>query len=234
MRIEILADKEAIAVRAAEQIAEQARQAVAARGQFLLAVSGGSTPWAMLRCLATADVPWEQTHLFQVDERVAPAGHADRNLTHLQESLAEAPLPAEQIHAMPVEEADLELAAARYAATLRELAGVPAVLDLVHLGLGDDGHTASLIPGDPVLDVEQTDVSSTGVYQGRRRLSLTFPAINRARAILWLLAGAGKAPMLRRLCEADPSIPAGRIEQQHALLLADQTAAAEIDPSGFQ
>ena len=121
-----------------------------------MAVSGGRTPWEMLRALAGEEVPWKAVHVFQVDERVAPAGDPDRNLTHLRESLLEhAPLPAEQIHAMPVEEPDLEGAAARYAQTLRQIAGSPPVLDLAHLGLGPDGHTASLVPGDPVLNVRR-------------------------------------------------------------------------------
>ena len=129
-----------------------------------------------------------------------PPGDADRNLTHLHESLLEhAPLRPEQIHAMPVESADLEAAAREYAATLAAIAGTPPVLDLVHLGLGPDGHTASLIPGDPVLEVTDADVATTGVYQNRRRMTLTYPLINRARSILWLVTGSEKHEMLRRL-----------------------------------
>jgi 6-phosphogluconolactonase len=162
MRIEVLIDAEAVAKKAAAFIAEVARASVAARGRFLLAVSGGKTPWIMLRALANEVVPWEHVHVVQVDERVVPAGHADRNLTHLHEALLEhAPLREEQIHAMPVESPDLEAAAARYARMLREIAGTPPVLDLAHLGLGPDGHTASLVPGDPVLKVANRDVAIT-------------------------------------------------------------------------
>jgi 6-phosphogluconolactonase len=229
MTIDVVADPEAVAREAAASIAAQARDAVAARGRFLLAVSGGHTPWLMLRDLAGEQVPWEAVHLVQVDERVAPAGHPDRNLTHLQESLlSRVPLRPEQIHAMPVEAADLEAAAESYARSLVEIAGSPPVLDLVHLGLGPDGHTASLVPGDPVLDVTDTDVAVTGVYQGRRRLTLTYPILNRSRRILWLVTGSDKAGPLVRLRDADPSIPAGRVRQDHARVLADRAAAAGL------
>jgi 6-phosphogluconolactonase len=226
MRIEVLADADEVARKAATMIAAEAREAVAARGRFVMAVSGGHTPWEMLRAFAEEDVPWASVHIFQVDERVAPEGHADRNLTHLRESLLEgAPLPAGQIYAMPVEMSDLQSAAARYAAELQRIAGTPPVLDLVHLGLGPDGHTASLVPGDPVLEVTDRDVAVTGVYQGRNRLTLTYPVINRARLILFLVTGSEKVPMFNRLQAADPSIPAGRVLQDNAVLLADSAAA---------
>lgn len=224
MKTEVLRDDEAVARAAARWIAEQAHIAVAARGKFLLAVSGGKTPWVMLRHLADESVPWPQVHVFQIDERVAPAGHVDRNLTHLQASLLEhTPLPASHIHAMPVEETDLNAAALAYANMLKEISGTPAVLDVVHLGLGTDGHTASLVPGDAVLQVQDRDVAITGEYQGRLRMTLTYPLLNRARNVLWLATGAAKREMLTRLLAADPSIPAGRIQQQSACLLTDQT-----------
>jgi 6-phosphogluconolactonase len=193
-----------------------------------MAVSGGHTPWVMLRDLAEDEVQWSNVHLVQVDERVAPAGHPDRNLTHLQESLLDrAPLPPDQAYAMPVESPDLEAAAKQYAASLAKFAGSPPVLDLVHLGLGPDGHTASLVPGDAVLEVKDADVAVTGIYQGRRRLTLTYPILNRARRVLWLVTGADKAGMLVRLKEGDSSIPAGRVNQENALLLADRAAAGQ-------
>jgi 6-phosphogluconolactonase len=232
IRIETLPDAEAVARRAAAVIAGEARAAVAARGRFLLAVSGGKTPWIMLRALAAEVVPWKQVHVVQVDERVAPAGHADRNLAHLRETLLEhAPLREEQIHAMPVESADLEAAAAHYARVLGEIAGTPPVLDLVHLGLGVDGHTASLVPGDPALAVADRDVAITEMYQGRRRMTLTYPLLNRSRTVLWVVTGAEKAPMLKRLRDGDASIPAGRIRRREpALILADLAAAGEVPP----
>ncbi len=217
MKIEILTDAAAVAHKAASIIAAEARSAVASRGRFIMAVSGGKTPWLMLRALADEDVPWASVHIVQVDERVAPAGHPDRNLTHINESLmAHAALPPGQLHAMPVEDPDLDAAAARYALTLQEIAGTPPILDLVHLGLGPDGHTASLVPGDPVLEVVSRDVAVTGVYQGRRRMTLTYPIINRSRRILWLITGSEKTEMLMRLRNGDPSIPAGRVRQDQA------------------
>jgi|SRR5262245_3694168 len=229
MRIEVFADPDAVAQKAAAFIAAQAREAVVARGRFIVAVSGGHTPWRMLRDLTGEQIPWEAVHLVQVDERIAPAGHPDRNLTHLRESLlTRVPLRPEQVHAMPVEAPDLEAGAESYARSLREIAGPLPVLDLVHLGLGPDGHTASLIPGDSVLNVTDTDVALTGVYQGRRRMTLTYPIINRSRRILWLVTGSDKAGPLVRLRNGDPSIPAGRIRQNHGLVLVDRAAAAEL------
>ena len=226
MEIRVLPDADAVAREAAVFIAREAGSAVADRGRFIMAVSGGRTPWQMLRLLADEKVPWKGVHVVQVDERVAPAGHPDRNLTHLRESLMKhAPLRPEQVYAMPVEEKDLELAARRYALTLREIAGSPPVLDLVHLGLGPDGHTASLLPGDPVLDVTDTDVALTEVYQGRRRMTLTYPILSRSRRILWMVTGSDKAGMLVRLRDDDLSIPAGRVRRDHALVFADRAAA---------
>ena len=228
MKIEIFADADAVAREAAAIIAAEARAAVAERGRFIMAVSGGHTPWVMLRDLAGEELPWDQVHLAQVDERVAPPDHSDRNITHLRESLLEhAPLPPEQIYAMPVESADLETAAKQYAALLAKIAGAPPVLDLVHLGLGPDGHTASLVPGDAILQVNDADVAVTGIYQGRHRMTLTYPILNRARRILWLVTGGEKAGMLVRLRHADRSIPAGRVEQERALVLADRAAAGQ-------
>ena len=232
MNVEVLADFEAVAGKAASVIADFARQAVGDRGKFVMAVSGGRTPWTMLRALAARDVPWPAVHIVQVDERIAPAGHTDRNLTHLTEALfGHAPLRPEQVHAMPVESGDPSAAASRYAATLLEIAGSPAVLDLVHLGLGADGHTASLVPGDPVLNVDAADVALTGVYQGRRRLTLTYPILNRARRVLWVVTGSEKVDAYHRLLRGDRSIPAGRIRCGGAMVLADCAAAGEGERS---
>ena len=229
MNLEVFDDIDSVARAAAGAIANDARIAIAARGRFVLAVSRGHTPWIMLRALAGENIPWESVQVCQVDERVAPDGHADRNLTHLRESLVQnVPLRPEQIHSMPVETTDLQVAASEYAMALRKIAGSPSVLDLVHLGLGPDGHTASLVPGDAALDVTDADVAPTGVYQGRRRMTLTYPMLNRARRILWVVTGSEKAEMLRRLRDGDVSIPAGRVHREQALLLADRAAAGQL------
>jgi 6-phosphogluconolactonase len=231
MKIHVLPDADSVAKSAAKVIAMEAVAAVSRRGQFVMAVSGGRTPWQMLRILACQPVPWKNVHVVQVDERVAPPGDSDRNLTHLRESLLEhAPLPPEQIHAMPVEEDDLPAGAARYARLLQQLAGSPPVLDLVHLGLGPDGHTASLVPGDPVLDVSDRDVAVTETYHERRRMTLSYPILSRSRRILWLVTGADKAEMLLRLQRGDASIPAGRVSSEQALLLSDHAAAGQTRP----
>jgi 6-phosphogluconolactonase len=229
MNIIIRDDADAAAREAAAIIAAAARTAVAARGRFIMAVSGGSTPRKMLRALADEAVPWEGVHVVQVDERVAPGGDPDRNLMLLRENLLEhSLLRPGQLYAMPVEAPDLETAARRYAGTLREIAGSPPMLDLVHLGLGPDGHTASLVPGDPVLDITSTDVALTGIYQQRRRMTLTYPLLNRSRCILWLVTGSAKAGMLARLRDGDTSIPAGRISRDQAVVLTDRKAAEQL------
>jgi len=232
MKIDIFPDADAVAQAAAMLIAVEARAAIEARGRFVMAVSGGHTPWQMLRALAAENVPWNNVHVVQVDERVAPAGDPDRNLTHLRESLLQnAPLPPNHIYAMSVEAADLEAACQSYTQVLQNIAGNPLVLDLVHLGLGPDGHTASLVPGDPVLQVTSADVAATGIYMGRRRLTLTYPIINRARRILWLITGKDKTGPLVRLLNGDPTIPAGRVNQTQAMVMADQAAAAQLNQS---
>ncbi len=229
MNRQVLADAGEVARKAAQLIAAEASAAVAERGRFVMAVSGGHTPWRMLRDLADESMPWKDVHVVQVDERVAPAGSPDRNLTRLIESLIErAALSSGQIHAMPVGDPDLEAAAASYARLLQQIAGSPPILDLVHLGLGPDGHTASLVPGDPVLQVTDRDVAVTGTYQQRKRMTLTYPMLNRSRRVLWLVTGPEKVRMLARLQSGDVSIPSGRIRQDNALVLADRAAAGKV------
>jgi 6-phosphogluconolactonase len=216
--LEVSADAGAVARRAAGYVAQRARAAVAARGRFTFAVSGGRTPWAMFGELATEDVPWADVELFQVDERVAPDGDPDRNVTHLHASLGDAPA---RVHPMPVTDPDLDAAAATYGTVL------PQRFDLVHLGLGPDGHTASLVPGDPVLDVTDALVAVTQPYQGHRRMTLTYPALARADQLLWLVTGSDKQDALARLLAGDESVPAGRVVAVRSLVLADEAAAGK-------
>ena len=213
--LEVATDVQAVAAQAATYVAALARKAVKQDGRFTFAVSGGRTPWAMFSELASEDMPWADTELFQVDERVAPDGDPDRNLTNLRASIGQAPA---RVHPMPVNDPDLDAAAAAYAMVL------PQRFDLVHLGLGPDGHTASLVPGDPVLDVTDELVALTQPYQGHRRMTLTYPALARADQLLWLITGADKREPLTKLLAGDESIPAGRVVATRSLVLADQAA----------
>jgi 6-phosphogluconolactonase len=207
-----LPDASSLAARAAGFVAALARAAVADHGGFSWAVSGGRSPWSMFAELSHEDVPWESIEIFQVDERVAPDGDPDRNLTHLRQSLGEAPA---KVRPMPVNDPDVPSAAAAYAAEL------PRRFDLIHLGLGPDGHTASLVPGDAVLEVSDRLVALTEPYQGRRRMTLTYPALARAEEILWLISGEDKRGPLAKLLAGDGSIPAGRVEARHSTVLSD-------------
>jgi 6-phosphogluconolactonase len=205
-----------VAAAAAAFVSASARASVAARGRFAFAVSGGHTPRAMFDALAREDLPWPNITIFQVDERVAPDGDPDRNLTSLRNALADAPA---HVVPMPVTDADLDAAAIQYAMQL------PDEIDLVHLGLGPDGHTASLVPGDPVLDVRDRLVALTNPYQGRRRMTLTYPALARAAQLLWVVTGDDKREPLAKLLVGDPSIPAGRVVAPRSLVIADSAAA---------
>jgi 6-phosphogluconolactonase len=218
-QLEVLEDAKAAARRAAEVIAEAAAAAIDSAGKFTFAASGGKEPWEMYRMLGGLDVDWERTEVFQVDERVAPDGDPDRNLTHLLESLPEQ--ARGRVRSMPVQEDDLQRAAEEYAELL------PERLDLVHLGIGPDGHTASLVPGDPDLEVTDRRVAASGEYQGRRRLTLTYPELERAGRLLWLITGESKREPLGWLLANEGSIPAGRVENEDSLVIADRAAASK-------
>jgi 6-phosphogluconolactonase len=213
---EIAPDANALAAMAASYVVSLAKAAVVARGRFTFAVSGGRTPWAMFEALRAEYMPWAHVELFQVDERVAADGDPDRNLTHLRQSIGDVPA---QVHPMPVSEPDLDAAAAAYATVL------PERFDVVHLGLGPDGHCASLVPGDPVLDVTDKLVGVTEPYQGHQRMTLTYPALARADQLLWLVAGADKRDAMAKMLAGDESIPAGRVRATRSLIMADESAA---------
>jgi 6-phosphogluconolactonase len=220
-KLEVVADEKAAARRAAELIAEAGSAAAAARGPFGMAMSGGRSPWAMLAILGDLEaMPWAETELFQVDERIAAPGSEDRNLTHMVLGLSMEHQPA--LRPMPVTQRDLEAAASDYESSL------PERFDLVHLGLGPDGHTASLVPGDSVLEVRDRRAALTaGEYQGHRRMTLTYAALDDARQILWLVTGADKQEPLQKLLAGDPSIPAGRVRNDDMIVVADQAAAPQ-------
>jgi 6-phosphogluconolactonase len=220
-RLEVLDDAAAVHRRGAELIAGAARAAGGERDRAAMAASGGRDPWPMYSQLEDHELPWDRTEIFQVDERVAPAGSDERNLTHLIAALS---IGAQgSLRPMPVTDENLEAAADDYAASL------PEALDLAHMGLGPDGHTASLVPGDPVLEVTDRRVSVTGgEYQGVRRMTLTYPEIDRARSLLWVVTGEEKRDALGKLVDRDPSIPAGRVEPAgDSLILADRAAAPD-------
>lgn len=209
-------DLDALAARGAEFVASHALSAIADHGRFTFAVSGGKTPWGMFQALMHEDVRWDLVTVFQVDERIAPDGDPDRNLTSLENSFGATHV---EVIPMPVTEPDAEAAAAEYAGLL------PDVFDLIHLGIGSDGHTASLVPDDPVLEVADRLVAVTLPYNGRRRMTLTYPALARAREILWLVSGEDKRPALEKLLRSDPSIAAGRVDARHSTVMADLSAA---------
>ena len=211
---------------AADAIATELGWAIRRLGAATLAVSGGTTPWVMLAHLARHPIDWSRVHVFQVDERAVPDGDDGRNLTHLRAALLDAaPVPAANVHTIPIGP-DLDATARNYDATVRQVAG--GELDVVHLGLGDDGHTASLVPGDPVLGVDDRLVATTGAYRGARRVTLTYRALLAARRIVWLVDGAAKADALRRLVAGDDSVPAGRVPQDRAVVHCDEAAVSSL------
>ena len=228
MQIEVLLDSDSVAKRAAALIAGHARAAFAARGRFSIAISGGCTPQAMLRMLGREEIPWGGVHVFQVHERISSFGNRDCNLPNLREVLMEeSTMDPAQVYAMPASSHDPDRDAAKYAHTLEKIAGTPPVLDLVHLGLFADGHTASLFLGDDVLH-EARDVAVTALKDGRKRITLTCSLINRSRNILWVVTGSDKTKTLFQLESGEPSIPASVIRRDRALVLADRAAAGAV------
>jgi 6-phosphogluconolactonase len=217
IRLEVLPDPDAAAARVAALVEESVNRVVTGGGRFAWAVSGGEGPDSMFRRVGALELPWSSIDTWQVDERIAPLGDPDRNRTRQERAF---PSPAlEGIRWMPVEDEDQDASAAGYAATL------PGQFDLVHLGLGTDGHTASLVPGDPVLDVVDRDVAVTGPYEGRRRMTLTYPALARSRLVVWLVTGEEKRDAVRSLIADDRSIPAARVAVADQILITDRAAS---------
>ncbi len=229
MKLLIMPDAKTTAQKAAEIIAGFAEEQIHLRGTFSLAISGGSTPWKMLRQLADINIAWGKIKLFQTDERIAPDGDPQRNLTQIEANLLQhTVLKPNQVQAMPVAQTDLNLAVKNYTQLLKKFCGNPPILDLIHLGLGEDGHTASLLPGDPGLN-SQKPVTITNEYHGHRRMTLTYPTINTARNRLWVVTGSNKQSMLERLYHGDETIPAGLVERNNTIILADKNAAQGLE-----
>jgi len=223
LEVVVVPDGAALAEAAASRIATCLRAAVSVAGRATVALSGGRTPLATYTALCTLDIAWERVHVLQVDERAAPRDDPDRNLTDLRKALLDrAPIPEDHVYPMPMESGDLERSALDYERAILKIAR--GGIDVVHLGLGTDGHTASLVPGDPVLEVEDRLVSATRPYRGHRRLTLTYPALRSAHRVIWVVGGSDKAPAVRRLVAGDESIPAGRVPRADAVLICDGAA----------
>jgi len=229
MRIQVLSTPETAAECAADWLRTAIGRASAQRGRCLVALSGGRTASRMLHDLRRLHVHWHNLQVFQVDERVVPENHERRNARQIAELLvAPAALHGAQFHAMPVERSDLEAGAEEYARLLTEYCGTPPVLDVVQLGVGADGHVASLVAGDPLLEVRDRDVGVCGPYRGVARMTLTFRVLDAARHRLWLVTGADRAAALRKLWAGDASVPAGCVARESAFVFADAAAAAEL------
>lgn len=225
LQCHILDTPEKAGAHAAQLIADAATAAIACRGRCSIALSGGSTPRPLLEALATASLDWQRMHVFQVDERIAAAASGHRNASQILSSLIDrVPLPKSNLHLMPVEADDREAAARSYFADMSRIAGTPPRLDVVHLGLGEDGHTASLVPGDPALKMLDAGVAVSGIYQGYRRMTLTFPVLDAARLVLFFVTGSSKQNILARLVAGDEAIPAARVRADGAILVADRAA----------
>jgi 6-phosphogluconolactonase len=229
MRIHVLPTPDKAAERAADWLRTEIGRASAQRGRCLIALSGGRTPWRMLRELRGLHVHWHDLHVFQVDERIVAENDARRNARQIAELLvAPAALRGTQFHAMPVERGDLGVGAEEYARLLTEYCGTPPVLDVVQLGVGADGHTASLVPRDRLLEASDRDVGVSIPYEGVARMTLTFRMLDAARHRLWLVTGADKSAALRKLWAGDASVPAGRVSRESAFVFADAAASAEL------
>lgn len=217
--------------RAAEVMAAAIAASIDRSGRCLMALSGGSTPAPVFEALAGKDLLWDKVTILQVDERIVPADDEGRNLGQQRRAFENLgarwlPLPVDEILAAD-DDANVAAALDRFVMDLIELADDPPILDLVHLGLGDDGHTASLVPGDPLVNEMRDYVGLTAEYRGTRRMSLTRPVLDRARMVVWLVSGASKAEPLGRLLSGDMTIPAGLIRPAHSVVLADADAARQ-------
>lgn len=221
-RLALAADAEQAGVLAAGAVARALRGRLVRRPRALLALSGGSSPVPMLQALAVAPrVRWPRIDVLQVDERCVPSGDPDRNLAMLRRELLDH-VPA-SAHPLQVEHEDgPDGGAAASAEELAALLSGDAPLDVLHLGLGADGHTASLFPGAPELDERDRLVVATAeAHAGHRRLTLTWPVLDRARRVVLLAPGADKTEALRGVLAGDPDLPASRLAADRVLVVTD-------------
>jgi 6-phosphogluconolactonase len=226
MRLIVAQDAEEAARCAAGELARACATAVAERGRACIALSGGRSPRRTFEHFAAAPLPWSSIVVAQVDERCVPAGDPLRNLAALQATLVDSgPLPRDNLLAMPVERDDLERAADDYGVLLDRRLGAEGRFDVVQLGLGEDGHTASLVPDDLVLQVNNRAVAVTRAYQGTRRMTLTYRVLDAARERLWLVTGVAKVAALSQLLAGIGDAPAVRVAREHSIVVADRAAA---------
>jgi 6-phosphogluconolactonase len=205
---------------------ECVEHAIAARGVAAIAVSGGTTPAAMLGELAASGADWRHVHVFQVDERLVPDDDERRNMRLVRAAFAQSGVPPANLHAVVAASAAPQAVADSYGRELRAIAGTPPVLDAVHLGLGADGHTASLFPGDRAVGAGG-DVALSGDHGGMRRITLTLDTLNRARMRIWLVTGTRKREVVKRMLEPGSSLVANRLQAEHSVLVLDADASAD-------
>ncbi|BBD61114.1 6-phosphogluconolactonase [Nostoc sp. HK-01] len=235
-QVEILSDQSALVARSLELILSKLETAIAQRGQFTIALSGGSTPKPLYEAIAAKDLPWDKIHVFWGDERYVPPDHPDSNeLMARRAWLDRVDIPAANIHAMPTLDADPALSAAKHEQDLQEFfhtaPGEFPALDVILLGMGDDAHTASLFPHTDALKVSDRLIT-VGNKDGNPRITFTYPFINAARSVIFVVAGANKRPALAKVFapEADDfSYPSRLIRPQGELWwLLDSAAGAEL------
>ena len=233
--VEVLPDKSALIERSLEIVLTKIEAAIAQRGLATIALAGGSTPKPLYEKLAEQDLPWEKIHVFWGDERYVPADHPDSNEGMARRAwLDQVPLPAANIHPMPTDASDPAAAAAQHEAEVQAFftisTGTFPAFDIILLGIGDDGHTASLFPHTDALQVRDRLIT-VGNKDGQPRLTFTAPLINQAHAVLFLVAGASKRPALNHIFapeDDDTLYPARLIQPQGELWwLLDEAAGEE-------
>jgi len=237
--IEVLTDKAALVARALVLVLEKANSAIAERGVFTIALAGGSTPKPLYEALAQQDLPWDQIQVLWGDERYVPADHPDSNEGMARHAwLQHVPIPVTNIHPMPTDEADPNRAAERYEQELQQLFQVPPgslpTIDLILLGIGDDGHTASLFPQTAALKI-QDRLITVGNKDGQPRITFTAALINQARCVMFMVTGASKQAALAEIfaVDADDMIYPARLIQPSGELwwLLDQAAGEKLPPA---